>query len=164
MLELRKITTKKQIETAFNIYKSNPYYFQKTKEMNPTLDSVYEDRSSIPPNLEKKQKIYALLEFDGKEVGVIDLLKFYPQKNTHFIGLFILDRAIHGQGYGSLIMKELENRFSQDSVDKIRLAAICENDVAMSFWKNQGFTIIEKKKINLTDKLSKQAAIFEKNI
>lgn len=163
-LELKKIKGIRDIEKAYSIYHNNPYYFAKTTEESPTLQSVKEDMEAIPLGVSNHQKEYALLKCEGDFIGIIDLIKFYPTDDTHYIGLFMLDKNVQGNHLGSKVIKELIKVFKEEGIKKIRLAVVLDNQKAYSFWQNLGFMVIEEKKAKLSEKIEKEVAVMEKAI
>lgn len=163
-LEFKIITEISDMEIALAIYQNNSYYFAKTTEEKPTLQSIKNDMVAIPPNVLEKQKEYALIKYQGKFVGVIDLIKYYPSANTHYIGLFILDKKVQGNHLGTNIMEEIIRSFKKEGINKIRLSVVLDNKKAFLFWQKLGFKVLEEKNIELSERVKKLVAVMELTI
>ncbi len=77
---------------------------------------------------------------DGRLVALLDLITGYKEPDDAFIGWFIVDAKLQGQGIGSQIFADIRAALSGLGYDKLRLGCIKENVEAESFWKSMGFS------------------------
>ena len=71
-----------------------------------TLESIREDMKVLPPGKSGEDKFYVGF-FDGSMlIAVMDLILKYPNDETAFIGLFMVDSASQGKGTGTAIIEE----------------------------------------------------------
>ena len=71
-----------------------------------TLESIREDMKVLPPGKSGEDKFYVGF-FDGSMLtAVMDLILKYPNDETAFIGLFMVDSASQGKGTGTAIIEE----------------------------------------------------------
>ena len=76
---------------------------------------------------------------DGALVAVLDLITGYPESDDAFIGWFMVDAELHGQGIGSQIFADVRAAMKGQGYDYLSLGVIKENAEAISFWEGQGF-------------------------
>ena len=71
-----------------------------------TLESIREDMKVLPPVKSGEDKFYVGF-FDGSMLtAVMDLILKYPNAETAYIGLFMVDSASQGKGTGTAIIEE----------------------------------------------------------
>lgn len=139
--ELSKTYTVQKLEEndisgIFELCKKNPQYYRYCPP-EVTKDAIKEDMTALPPNKTMKDKYYIGF-FDGtKLVAVMDLIAGYPNEETAFIGFFMMDADLQGQGIGTQIIGEACD-YLKDNFSKIRLGYVKGNKQSESFWlKNQ---------------------------
>ncbi len=74
-------------------------------------------------------------------VAVMDFVYAYPDEETVFIGLFMVDQAYQRKGIGSHIVTEALAYFAKN-FRKARLAYVKGNPQSQHFWEKQGFKSI----------------------
>ena len=110
----------------------------------PTLESIVHDLTALPPNKTYDDKYY-LGYFEGdKLIAVVDLIMFYPNQETAFIGFFMCDKPIQNKGIGSSLIDELCSYLKQIEIKSIRLAFVKDNPQASHFWIKNGFKVIKE--------------------
>ncbi|CIO11827.1 GNAT family acetyltransferase [Streptococcus pneumoniae] len=116
-----RILTEKDIPSILSLYESNPLYFQ-----------------HCPP-----EPNFAFVGFwNGSDlVAVMDFVYAYPDEETVFIGLFMVDQAYQRKGIGSHIVTEALAYFAKN-FRKARLAYVKGNPQSQHFWEKQGFKSI----------------------
>ena len=145
MIKLISVNNDELKNEALNVYLKNNYYFSKISDNLPNISNVEEDIKTIPDGVQKSQKNYRLVSFNNEILGAVDYITGYPEKNTVFIGLFIIKNNKHRQGFGEKIFDYLENLFKSEGFLKIRLGVITDNEIGFSFWKKRNFKEIERK-------------------
>jgi histone acetyltransferase HPA2-like acetyltransferase len=77
--------------------------------------------------------------FDGNNlVAVLDLIEKYPDKQTVFIGLFMVAAAYQGRGVGSKIVSSCFKQLAAEGYTHVRLGYVKTNPQAKSFWQKLG--------------------------
>ncbi|MBO4914805.1 MAG: GNAT family N-acetyltransferase, partial [Oscillospiraceae bacterium] len=71
--------------------------------------------------------------------AILDLITDYPDAGSAFIGWFMVDAQLQGQGIGSQIFADLRAAMKAQGYDYLSLAVLPENTEAISFWQKQGF-------------------------
>ena len=132
-----RILTEKDILSILSLYESNPLYFQYCPP-KPNLASVKEDMLRLPEGKAKADKFYVGFWNNSKLVAVMDFVYAYPDEETVFIGLFMVDQAYQRKGIGSQIVTEALAYFTKN-FRKARLAYVKGNPQSRHFWEKQGF-------------------------
>ena len=163
MIKLISVDNDKLKEEVLDIYIGNDYYFNKILNIPQNITNVEQDITSIPDGVQKSQKNYRLVSFNDEILGAVDYITGYPEKNTVFIGLFIIKNNRHRQGFGEKIFDYLENLFKSEGFLKIRLGVIADNEIGFSFWKKRNFKEIERKVLKFGN-CEKEVIVMEKKI
>lgn len=132
-----RILAEKDIPSILSLYESNPLYFQYCPP-KPNLASVKEDMLRLPEGKAKADKFYVGFWNNSKLVAVMDFVYAYPDEETVFIGLFMVDQAYQRKGIGSQIVTEVLAYFTKN-FRKARLAYVKGNSQSQHFWEKQGF-------------------------
>ena len=132
-----RILEEKDIPSILSLYESNPLYFQSCPP-KPNLASVKEDILRLPEGKAKADKFYVGFWNGSDLVAVMDFVYAYPDEETVFIGLFMVDQAYQRKGIGSQIVTEALAYFTKN-FRKARLAYVKGNPQSRHFWEKQGF-------------------------
>ena len=163
MIKLISVDNDKLKEEVLDIYIGNDYYFNKILNIPQNITNVEQDITNIPDGVQKSQKNYRLVSFNNEILGTVDYITGYPEKNTVFIGLFIIKNNKHRQGFGGKIFNYLEDLFKSEGFLKIRLGVIADNETGFSFWKKRNFKEIERKVLKFGNS-EKEVIVMEKKI
>lgn len=74
-------------------------------------------------------------------VAVMDLIMGYPSAHDAFIGWFMVDASLQGQGRGSDIFADVRASMSAQGFTALELACPANDEGARAFWEAQGFTL-----------------------
>ena len=74
-----------------------------------------------------------------KLIALMELITGYPEKDDAFIGWFMVDAAMQGQGIGSRIFADVRAAMKGQGYDYLSLGCVRENREAIAFWESQGF-------------------------
>ena len=137
MLNLSKLSKKYRIKNMgeedvaiiLNLQQGNPLYFEYCPP-KPSAETVLSDLKELPEGKSFKDKFYIA----------------FPQEDTIYIGLFMVDVKESKKGVGSKIIEESLAAFKKEGYKKVRLAYMKGNFQSRSFWRKCGFveTGIEK--------------------
>jgi len=133
------------IGDIFSLCEKNKEYYEYCPPMI-TESLVKEDMYALPENKTLDDKYYVGLYDSEKLIAILDLIEKYPDENTIFIGLLMLDIDIQNKGIGSLIFNDLCEYLKDIGYKYIRLAWILDNKKAKHFWLKNGFEIIKQTK------------------
>ena len=135
-----KRLTEDDIPMILKLYESNPEYFRYCPP-NPTWASVQEDMLALPPAKTMADKHFIGF-FDGDSlIAVMDLIDRYPDAQTVFIGLFMVNKNRQGRGVGAHIVRRLSDVLRNEGYRHIRLGIILDNLPARRFWQRLDFQL-----------------------
>lgn len=138
-LDHARILTREDIPLVLKLYESNPLYFYYCPP-TPSGVEVWEDMTRLPPGKSSEDKFF-LGFWKGRDlVAVMDFVYGYPDKETVFIGLFMVDSSWQDRGVGSRLIVDSLAFFSK-KYHKVRLACVKGNPQSENFWKKQGFLL-----------------------
>lgn len=79
-----------------------------------------------------------------EESGTIHgLVTYKKQGNGAVIGLIATSRERQGKGIGKKLLEVVEQRLVKESIYELKIPTQLENEAACSFYKKQGYTIVE---------------------
>ena len=78
---------------------------------------------------------------DETLAAILDLIAGYPDKDTAFIGLFMMAVNLQKKGIGTAILQDVLKQLGRQGFSRIRLGCIADNQEALSFWKRNGFQV-----------------------
>ena len=133
------------VANIINLLSGNPLYFEYCPP-KPSIESVLNDLRALPPGKSLIDKFYLGFFNDNQLVAVMDYIVSFPQEDTIFIGLFMVDIKESWKGIGSSIIDEALTVFKREGYVKVRLAYMKGNSQSSRFWQKCGFaeTGIEK--------------------
>jgi ribosomal protein S18 acetylase RimI-like enzyme len=105
--------------------------------------------------------------WDGDElVGLLDLLLRYPDDETIYIGLLLIDRDRQGQGVGAAAYQALERDLlpGWPWARRLRLSVVRANDQVLGFWRRLGFTETGEVRPWRYDKLESESILMDKPV
>ena len=145
-MNIQKLTTKfeirklneSDIDAVYKIMQGNPMYFQYCPPM-ATHQSILDDMKALPPGTTYEDKYYIGFYEEDNLVAVMDLILNFPNKETAFIGFFMMNKAFQGKGLGTEIIKECSMCLKEDGYQYIRLGFAKGNPQSEAFWRKNGF-------------------------
>ena len=145
-MEIRKLSSRYSVRALglcdaheiLDLYSGNPIYFDHMHSM-PTLESVQDDLTALPPGKTHADKHYVGF-YDGDTlVAVVDLIEGFPNPKTAFIGLFMVNCAYQGKGGGSSIIADVLCELRSMHFQAVRLGYVETNAQSKAFWYKNGF-------------------------
>ena len=116
-----------------------PNYFLRTEGVPTDPHGAESLFQALPPNCLPEQKFVFLMDVDGRSIGVIDTIWGYPDRDTLFIGLFLIAETEQAKGWGRIFYRKLEAWAALNlEVKQHRLAVVDSNPVE-KFWTKLGF-------------------------
>ena len=126
---------------------SNPLYFLYCPP-KPCRETVLNDLKALPEGKSHEDKFYIGFFENDCLIAIMDFILSFPEKDTIFIGLFMMDSKESGKGKGSNIITEALTAWKSEGYKKVRLAYMKGNMQSRSFWRKCGFTEIGVEKEN----------------
>lgn len=124
---------------ALAIYLNNPEYFETAGTDPVTRETLIEDLAALPPGVSRENKRVYLYTDEERPAALLDLILHYPDNDTFYIGLLMVDGNNHRTGMGSRIYRELEVEMLAQGYCRARLGILDQNQKAWSFWSKMGF-------------------------
>jgi diamine N-acetyltransferase len=120
------------------ILEAAPRYTQNTEGVESIPTDGVDSLKALPPGCTLEQKLFMVAYRDDQAIGVIDLIRGFPDSETAFLGLLLLRETHQNQGLGKSIYEATEKVAINLGLKKIRLAVVDSNPVQI-FWKKMGF-------------------------
>ena len=109
-----------------------------------TPERVRQDLTLCPPGTTPAQKHYVGFFDAGTLVAVMDLIDGYPDADTAFIGFFMMNRELQGQGTGTAIVRDVLAALRALGYTAVRLGIDKENPQSNHFWRKNGFAVLRE--------------------
>ena len=130
--------TEEDIPLIYRLCASNPQYYRYCPPA-PTAEGIREDLTALPPGVEPSCKYFVGLRQDGVLAAVLDLILGYPKRETVWIGFFMMEKTLQGQGNGSRMIDEACGFFSEQGYERVELAYAKVNEQSSHFWRKNQF-------------------------
>ncbi len=115
--------------------------------------------NACPPSKDRNKDKFVLGLYDNLTlIGLLDIIRDYPEKGIWTIGYFLIHPERRSQGLGSKFIKDLEKALTPT---KLRCIVQKQNVRALAFWKSNGFLITDQKK-DILGKLATITYVLEK--
>ena len=126
------------VDAVYQLSAGNPLYFHYCPPF-VTRESIICDMKALPPRTTYDDKFYIGFWKAGKLIAIMDLIFHYPDKDTAFIGLFMMEQSEQGKGVGSALIGECFRFIQKQGYLSIRLAFAKGNPQSEAFWMKNGF-------------------------
>lgn len=97
----------------------------------------------LPPDENASKEKYCLksvhLKGSNNIIGFFDIYHGYPNLQTIWISIFVLDKEIQNKGVGQEVIDALVKDAAETNYNKIGLAVQLKNWKALRFWTKVGF-------------------------
>jgi len=136
---------------VYSLCKGNPIYYKYMKS-EPTIENMKEDLTVLPPGKAIDDKYFVGFYKENQLIAIMDLIIEYPNDNTVFIGLFMLNKEYQGLGIGTKIINDTLNFLKKEGCGCARLGFVKGNLQSQNFWTKNKFihTGIDVEKENYT--------------
>ena len=140
---IERITTD-NFEKYEEIFYCNKEYFLLTDGQAATKEAIIETIEYCPNDFPKENVYNIGVSYNGKPVGSLFALYCYPDKQTFYIGLFLMNEEFKKQGIGTKVIKALFDSFSNTVIEKFCLSVQDNNISGCRFWNNLGFEVVNQ--------------------
>ena len=123
------------------LFDTNPEYFIAVNGLPPRPDEAAREYDDLPPAHMPFDRRLVLGVEDGEErlLGVASVLSDFLAEGVWHIGLFLVDKSLHGTGEAGTIYRGLERWMRDEGAEWIRLGAVVGNRRAERFWEKMGY-------------------------
>lgn len=139
-----KFLTDEDIADIFDLYKSNPDYFEIVEGRLPKLEDCINDIKDCPPNFPKEKKYFIGFYQNGKLTVVLDFLMGFPDEDIFYVGLYMVEGKSRSKGYGRKLLSEVLEVAFEAGFKRLCLGVISENLNAVNFWMKNGLKEIKR--------------------
>ncbi len=95
---------------------------------------------SLPPGKTENDKaVIGIFDENNEVISYIDSIKDYPEKDSYWIGLFLVDPLQRSKGIGKKIISDFLIYIKNEGARYVKLGVVEENEKAYKFWKKIGF-------------------------
>lgn len=151
------------IESYQELFFCNEDYYILTDGRPASKKTCTETIEYSPSGLPKENVYNIGVSRDGKPVCALFGLYGYPEEQTFYIGLFLLNEEFKRKGIGTKVIKALFSSFSDTVIEKFRLSVQDNNISGLSFWKKMGFKVVNKTACDDFANLSMQYDLINSN-
>ena len=131
------------VEEILHLCQGNTLFYQYC-QASLTREQILNDLHITPPDTDISRKYYVGFYQDDDLVAVMDLIDGYPEDDIAFIGFFMMDASFQGKGIGSMIIGDVAGYQKESGTRAIRLGIDKDNPQSNSFWKKNGFNVIQE--------------------
>jgi RimJ/RimL family protein N-acetyltransferase len=97
---------------------------------------------SLPPRTRPEDKfVIGLFDAPGHLVGVLDVIRDYPERSDWYVGLLLFGPSSRGRGLGERVARRLEDWVRALGGRALHLIVEEQNPGAIRFWKRMGFEV-----------------------
>ena len=128
----------KDVAAIYELSVGNPLFYRHCPPF-VTRGSILADMDALPPDTAPSDKYYIGFYQEDELIAVMDLILNFPNKETAFIGLFMMKKEWQGKGIGSTIVGECLQAVKRYGYRFARLAFAKGNPQSEAFWKKNGF-------------------------
>ena len=128
------------IDNIYEVMQGNPQYFQYCPPM-ATAQSIADDMNALPPRTAYDDKYYIGYFEEEKLVAVMDLILNFPNKETVFIGFFMMNTAYQGKGIGSRAIQLAEDIVKEYS-ESLYIEVAARNMKAIRLYQRIGYNCL----------------------
>lgn len=131
------------ISELYRLCVGNPRYYAYLK-CEPAPETLKGELTALPQGKSLEDKYFVGIYEGDRMIAILDLITGYPDERTAFIGWFMVDGGLHGQGIGTKLVGELLGYLRGKGFSSVRLGCIMENIEGRRFWEKQGFSYTGK--------------------
>ena len=159
-----KEVTEASLKNVLKVYNTNEEYFKISMNEKPSIESVIGDKNNIPPGSNLQNKNYKLISINGQDIGIIDYIMNYPDEDTVYIGLFMINGDFHRQGYGRGFIEEFIENMREKGYVRLRLGVLKQNKGGFEFWTRMGFKVVKETFSTIHPERNWEIMVMEKAI
>lgn len=139
-LRIRSLHREQDFAFATQVFEKAADYVELERGMRPSAETVKEFFEGCPPTMTLHDKlVLGILDDQGNGLGVIDLLRGYPEPGDWYIGLLMLDPAARASGVGKRALDWVVEFARENGVRRLLVCALEENSRGRAFWAREGF-------------------------
>mgnify|MGYP002803004746 CR=1 FL=1 len=132
------------------VFYSNEEYYRLTDGHPATRELCEDTLCDYPP-----YKVYSIgVSQNGQEISFLSVLEGYPDADTLYVGLLLVDEKFKRKSIGTTIIKALFTIAADMNFKNLKLSVQENNISGLNFWKKIGFYEINRCTCDGFDNLS----------
>ena len=131
------------VEMIYSFCKSNTQYYEYCGK-EPSIELIERDLEITPPDFPIEQKYYVGFFERDNLVAIMDLEDGYPDEDYAYIGFFMMNSELQGNGIGTRIISEIFEYLRKLGFRKCMLGIDKDNPQSNHFWKRNGFEVVRE--------------------
>jgi len=123
-----------------SLYERCEDFFRLTSGLPPSATAGGEEFDDVPAGKGPDDLyIFGLYPTDAALVGVMTAVQHYPDPQTWWIGVMLLDPQYRGRGLGRRFYQGFERWVVAQGASRLQLMVISANEAGFAFWQRRGF-------------------------
>jgi RimJ/RimL family protein N-acetyltransferase len=119
----------------------------------PSREKAEEIFTALPPDKSYEDKfVLGIFKNSNEIIGIIDIVKNFPDEGQWIIGLLIIDPGERGNGLGKRVHELLTEWAVKLGAKSFRIGAIEDNHKGIKFWSGLGYTKIKEVEMDFAAK------------
>lgn len=108
----------------------------------PGPDEARQLLRALPRGKGREDKfVIGLFDAPGHLVGVLDVIRDYPEARDWYVGLLLFGPSSRGRRLGERVYRRLEDWVRAEGGRSVHLVVTEENPRAIEFWRRMGFEV-----------------------
>ncbi len=108
-------------------------------------NAAEEEFHDLPPGRSADDKfMFGIVSPLNELIGLLDVMRWYPDEVTWWIGLLLLVPEIRSQRVGEKVLKGFTEYVKANGGQAIMLGVVEDNERAYQFWSKMGFAFIRE--------------------
>ena len=142
--------TKDNLSIYETVFYSNEEYYYLTDGKPATRELCEDTLCDYPP-----YRVYSVgVSQNGQAISFLSVLEGYPDADTLYVGLLLVDKRFKRKSIGTSIMKALFSVATELKFKNLRLSVQENNIEGVNFWMKMGFYEISRCTCDGFDNLS----------
>lgn len=135
--------TEENLEEQYQIKRSNTAFFERTGQHPVTMEDCRVDLTACPPTVSAENQFFWQVYEHGKCIALLAYLQHYPESDTAYLGLLMVDAVLHGKGIGRKVNAAFMRAAAKAGYKKIRLGCYLTNEPGYWFWRKNRYVAIK---------------------
>jgi GNAT superfamily N-acetyltransferase len=141
------------------LFDADPHFFH---DINGRDIPVAEIRAAIPPGRALADKFFfAVLENDGV-VGLIDIIRGYPEPSIWYLGFIFLAKEARGAGAGRRALHAIYDWTKGQGATALRLGVVEGNTRARWLYATEGFVFKGVREVDMSANRARRTLVLER--
>ena len=155
-----RVLESSDVDEVLKLCQQNTVFYKYT-DARPTREQILDDMKATPPGIDISAKYYFGFFADQEFIAVMDLIDGYPNRDTAYIGFFMMNINYQGKQIGTAIIDETTDYLRSIGKKSVLLAIDKGNPQSTHFWKKNGFDMIKEVDVNGWTKLVAEKSLKE---